>query len=83
MVKKQYEQELYFDCNKFKNKTMVRNWIKKNKYKIPKCKNPIKLYKKGSTKRYIVMQRPKCLFGKAMCCRTISKGVKAVMGKLK
>ncbi len=83
MVKKQLEQELQFDCKKFRNKTMVRKWIKKNKYKIPKCKNPIKLYVRRGIKRYIVKQRDKCLFRKAMFCKTIDKGVRVVMGKLK
>jgi len=83
MVKKQLEQELQFDCKKFKNKTMVRSWIKKNKYKIPKCKNPINLYERGTTRRYIVKQRDKCLFGKAMCKKKLCNGVYAVMGKLK
>ena len=83
MVKKQLEQELYFDCTKFKNKTMVRKWIKKNDYKIPKCKEPIKMFQRGTMKRYVVMQRNKCLFRKAMCCKTLEKGVKVVVGKLK
>jgi len=83
MVKKQLEQELYFDCNRFKNKTMVCKWIKAKGYKMPKCKDPIKEYKRGSMKRYVVKQRDKCLFRKAMCCKYLEKGVKAVVGKLK
>ncbi len=83
MVKKQLEQELYFNCTRFKNKTMVRKWIKSKGYKIPKCKEPIKIYEHGSMKRYIVKQRNKCLFRKAMCCKNLDKGVKAVVGKLK
>ncbi len=83
MVKKQLEQELFFDCNKFKTKTLVKQWIKKHKYKIPKCKNPIKRYTRSRVDRWTVKQRDKCLFGKAICCKTIDKGVRAVMGKLK
>ena len=83
MVKKQLEQELYFNCNKFKTKTLVKRWIKKNKYKLVKCKEPIKRYTRGNVDRWIIKQRDKCLFGKAMCCRTIDKGVRAVIGKLK
>jgi len=83
MVKKQLEQELYFNCNRFKNKTMVRKWIKTNGYKIPKCKEPIKLYVRGTMKRFIVKQRDNCLFRKAMCCKELDKGVKVRVGKLK
>ena len=83
MVKKQFEQELYFDCNKFKTKVMVKRWLKRNERKLMKCKNPIEKFIGGRVKRYVVKQRNRCLFGKNMCCKTIDKGVKVVIGKLK
>jgi len=83
MVKKQFEQELYFNCNKFKTKVMVKRWLKRNERKLMKCKMPIEKFERGNTKRYIVKQRNRCLFSKAMCCRSIDEGVKAVIGKLK
>ena len=79
--KKYKEQTLIFETKYFRNKRKVKNWIKKNGFKILKYKkHPIQKY----DKTYRVRQREPSRFKKETF-RTIKlrKGVKMVVGLLK
>ena len=77
--KKLIPQSILFNRSKYKNKTSVRNWCKKNKYKIPKG-NKIDI----TEKYYRVRLRDPWRFKKpSFRTITINKNIKIIMGKLK
>jgi len=79
-AKKLMVQSIVFNRSKYKNKSMVRAWIKKSEYKIQKKKNAIST----TPKYYKVRQRDVWRFKKSSFkTKLTEKNIRIIMGRLK